>query len=112
MLDLHTPTYGTAIKKLRPNTRWILPERDLSRLEWDESNTVPRPSDDEIIAEYDRQMAEWNAKQYQRDRAEVYPDLDDQLDLLYHDIKSGVNLAEGKWVQAVEQIKAAHPKPE
>ncbi len=37
-------------------------------------------------------------------------DLKDQLDMLYHDIKSG-NLNNGKWITAIDAVKEKFPKP-
>jgi hypothetical protein len=66
--------------------------------------------DVELQAEIQRLAAEHEAKEYQRLRYFAYPDHRAQLDLLYHDIKSG-NLENGSWVQTIEAIKAQHPKP-
>ena len=108
--NVKTPSYGTAISKLRPDCVWIIYENDLSTLEWSSENTLPRPTDAEITAELDSQMTAFNAKQYQRDRQPEYPDLKSQLDMLYHDIKDG-KLDSGTWIAAVEAVKAKHPKP-
>ena len=35
----------------------------------------------------------------------------DQLDMLYHDIKSG-NIENGLFVQAIDKVKNKFPKPE
>lgn len=104
------PTYGMAITRIRPNCRWIIYENDLTKLEWQDEET-PRPNDAEIIAEHDRLVAEWQSRQYQRDRAPSYPPLEDQLDMLYHDLKSG-NLSDGTFAAAIEKIKEQYPKPE
>ena len=64
---------------------------------------------DDILAEYNTQMADFNAKQYQRDRQPEYPDLKSQLDMLYHDIKDN-KLDSGTWIAAVEAIKTKYPK--
>ena len=105
-----TPSYGSAIRKIRPDSVWIIYENDLSTLEWSSENSLPRPSDDDILAEYNTQMADFNAKQYQRDRQPEYPDLKSQLDMLYHDIKDN-KLDSGTWIAAVEAVKTKHPKP-
>lgn len=36
-----------------------------------------------------------------------YPPITEQLDMLYHDAKNGTT----KWVETIEAVKAAHPKP-
>ena len=102
--NVKTPSYGSAISKIRPDCVWIIYENDLSTLEWSSENTLPRPTDAEITAELDSQMTAFNAKQPE------YPDLKSQLDMLYHDIKDG-KLDSGTWIAAVEAVKAKHPKP-
>ena len=48
---------------------------------------------------------DYDSKKYQRDRAEVYPSWQNQLDKIYHD---GVT----KWKsEMIDPIKDAHPKP-
>ena len=48
---------------------------------------------------------------YREDRYAHYPSIVDQLDMLYHDLKSG-NLNSGKWVTALTEVKQSFPKPE
>ena len=47
------------------------------------------------------------ATQYQRDRKEEYPSIEDQLDMIYWDKKNGTTV----WDDAVEAVKAKYPKP-
>ncbi len=49
---------------------------------------------------------EYDSKSYQRDRE--YPAIGDQLDLIYWDKINGTE----KWKEAIEKVKADHPKPE
>ena len=90
---------------LRPNAAFRIVE---DNLEWLTDDVTP-PTDAEIQDEIDRLQAEYDAKQYQRDR--VYPSIGDQLDMLYHDIKAGT-LETGDWITAIEQVKTNNPKPE
>ena len=48
---------------------------------------------------------------YREERFAHYPTIANQLDMIYHDIKAG-NLATGKWVTAIDEIKRTFPKPE
>jgi len=61
-----------------------------------------------LIAERDRLQAEYDANQYQRDRAVAYPSLQDQADMAYWDRKNGTTTLD----DAIDAVKAAHPKPE
>ena len=46
---------------------------------------------------------------YQRDRK--YPELGEQLDLLYHDMTAGKGDKTGEWYKAVNKVKTDNPKP-
>jgi hypothetical protein len=56
-----------------------------------------------IEAEIARLQAEYEAKQYQRDRATEYPSIADQLDTLYH---GGYDA----WKAQVKAVKDKYPK--
>ena len=52
---------------------------------------------------------EYNEKnQYQRDRQ--YPDIGDQLDMLFHDMTAGNGSKTGKWYKAIAKVKSDNPK--
>lgn len=57
-----------------------------------------------VQAEITRLQADYEAKQYQRDRAAAYPSIADQLDLLYHGGYDG-------WKAAIDAVKQEFPKP-
>ena len=65
-------------------------------------------TDEEYDAEVIRLQAEWTANQYQRDRQ--YPDLGEQLDLLFHDMTAGKGTKSGEWYKAIAKVKADNPK--
>ena len=48
--------------------------------------------------------AEFAKQDYKNKR--IYPDLGEQLDLLYWDKKNGTN----KWVEAIDKVKSDNPK--
>ena len=50
--------------------------------------------------------AEYDANQYQRDRAEAYPSLQDQADMAYWDRKNGTTTLD----DAISAVKAEFPK--
>ena len=50
-------------------------------------------------------QADYDANQYQRDRAVAYPSTADQLDLLYHQGIEG-------WKAEIKKVKDQFPKPE
>ena len=60
-----------------------------------------------VQKEFDRQKAEYDALQYQRDRATSYPSIQDQLDMQYHDTVNGTTT----WKDAIAKVKTDNPKP-
>ena len=52
---------------------------------------------------------DFDNKQYQRDRQ--YPELGEQLDMLFHDMTAGKGDKTGEWYKAIAKVKADHPKP-
>ena len=58
-----------------------------------------------ITAEVKRLQADYDAKQYQRDR--VYPSIQEQLDMQYWDSVNGTTT----WKDAVAKVKLDNPKP-
>jgi hypothetical protein len=48
------------------------------------------------------------ATQYQRDR--LYPQIGEQLDMLFHDMTAGKGSKTGEWYKAIAKVKADHPK--
>jgi len=60
----------------------------------------------EINKELNILIAEYNAKQYQRDRAKAYPSIQEQLDMQYWDKVNGTD----NWEQAINAVKAKYPK--
>ena len=75
----------SAINSLRPNAEWTLRGDEL---EWHDTNQT-QPTEEEIQAEITRLQAEYDANQYQRDRAKQYKPVTDQLDMLWHAIDTG-----------------------
>ena len=89
-----------AILSLRPGAEWMLNGNDLTWL--DQSQT--QPTESEISAEMVRLEADYQAKQYQRNRAAEYPSFADQFDTLYH---GGYDA----WKAQIDAIKLKYPKP-
>ena len=52
--------------------------------------------------------SEYDALQYQRDRAVSFPTWQEQMDMQYHDELNGTTT----WKDAVAKVKADNPKPE
>ena len=93
-----------AILKINPNANVSVNAEDINQITW-LNGTTPIAAN-EILAKQQELIAEYNAKQYQRDRAVDYPSLADQLDMQYWDKINGTN----KWQQAINAVKQKYPK--
>ena len=100
-----------AILKINPNAKVTvkgddIENRDLGKvtIEWLDG-TTPIPNAD-IEAKMVELQADYDAKQYQRDRASKYPELKEQLDMQYKDLLNGTTT----WKDAIAKIKSDNPK--
>lgn len=89
-----------AIHSLKPGAQWILNNDHLVWL----STEQTEPTEAEIQAEIVRLQADYQAKQYQRNRAKEYPSFAEQFDTLYH---GGYDA----WKAQIDAIKSKYPKP-
>tara|TARA_B100000131_G_scaffold101892_1_gene98920 strand:- start:70 stop:387 length:318 start_codon:yes stop_codon:yes gene_type:complete len=79
----------------------------LSKIEFVEGFTN-LPTEEAIQAKIIELQANYDANQYQRDRAIAYPSIQEQLDMIYWDKKNGTK----NWEEAINKVKADNPKPE
>ena len=94
-----------AILKINPNAQVSVNADDINQITW-LNGTTPIPAN-EILAKQQELIAEYNAKQYQRDRAKDYPSIQEQLDMQYWDKVNNTN----NWQTKVNEIKVKYPKP-
>ena len=95
-------TVFKAIIKINPNAVVTVSGNDINTIEW-HNGTTPIPKAD-IEAKMVEVQAEYDVKQYQRDR--VYPSIGDQLDMQYKDLLNGTTT----WKDAVAKVKSDNPK--
>ena len=93
-----------AILKINPTAQVSVNDDDINQITW-HNGTTPIPAN-EILAKQQELIAEYNSKQYQRDRAKDYPSIQEQLDMQYWDKINGTN----KWQQAINAVKQKYPK--
>ena len=63
-------------------------------------------------AEYTRaQELDEETNGYKYDRENEYPEIKEQLDLLYHDMTAGKGDKTGEWYKAIKKVKDDNPKP-
>ena len=91
-----------AIQSLRPDSEWSMSD---GVIEWHDTNQT-QPTESEIQAEITRLQAEYDANQYQRDRATAYPSIQEQLDMQYWDKVNGTTT----WQDAIAKVKTDIPK--
>ncbi len=91
-----------AILLINPNAKFSVNADDLDQITW-LNGTTPIPVAD-IEAKMVEVQADYDAKQYQRDR--VYPSIQDQLDMQYWDKVNGTTT----WKDAVAKVKSDNPK--
>jgi len=90
-----------AIRKINLNAEVSVSGNDINNITW-ENGTTPIPKAD-IEAKMVEVQAEYDAKQYQRDRAKEYPSIADQLDDIYH---NGIDA----WKVKIKTTKDKYPK--
>ena len=95
-----------AILKINPNAEVSVSGEDINTCEitW-YNGTTPIPKAD-IEAKMVEVQAEYDANQYQRDRATAYPTIQEQLDMQYWDNVNGTT----NWEDAIAKVKADNPK--
>ena len=108
-IEYPIPGVDSAIKTLCPGARYDLSCNKF--VEWEDDEGREPPDWKEVEAEIVRQVKIYNYYLYERNREEQYPEIKDQLDMLYHDLKSG-NLNNGTWITAIDAVKENNPKPE
>ena len=93
----------SAVLSINPSAQITVIDENFDNITWHEGTDEISKSD--IEAKMAELKADYDSKQYQRDRAETYPSWQDQLDKIYHD---GVT----KWKsEMIDPIKDANPKP-
>lgn len=90
-----------SILAINPNAQVTVDEDDVKQIKW-HNNTTPIAETD-ILAKQKELQTAYDNNAYQRDRAEEYPSIADQLDDLYHNGIDG-------WKTTIKAIKDKHPK--
>ena len=93
-----------AILKINPNAEVVVRDNDINNIEW-HNGTTPIPVAD-IEAKMTELQAEYDANEYQRERATAYPSIQEQLDMQYWDKVNGTT----KWENAIAKVKSDIPK--
>jgi len=94
-----------AILKINPNAEFSVNANDMNQITW-LNGTTPIPKAD-IEAKMVEVQADYDANQYQRDRATAYPSIQEQLDMQYWDKINGTT----NWEDAIAKVKSDIAKP-
>ena len=90
-----------SILAINPNAEVTVRADDIKQITW-HGDTTPIAEAD-ILAKQAELQADYEAKEYQRNRASEYPSIADQLDDLYHNGIDG-------WKSSIKAIKDKYPK--
>jgi len=96
--------FSEAVFSLVPNAKLVIRGQSYEGLEWFDDR--PKPTEAEITAEMSRLQAEYDNNEYQRQRAQAYPSIAEQLDMQYWDKRNGTTT----WADAIAATKAKYPK--
>ena len=93
-----------AILKINPTAEFTIHGGNINTIEW-LNGTTPIPVAD-IEAKMTELQAEYDANEYQRERATAYPSIQEQLDMQYWDKVNGTT----NWEDAIAKVKSDIPK--
>ena len=93
-----------SILAINPKAQVSVNANDINQITW-HNGTTPIPTN-EILAKQQELIAEYNSKQYQRDRAKEYPDFKEYLD----GIVKGDQAQIDKYIADCLAIKTKYPK--
>jgi hypothetical protein len=92
-----------SILAIKSDAQVSIEDNDVTKITWHDDNPT-NITNEQILSKQLELQAEYDAKQYQRDR--VYPSIGDQLDMQYKDLLNGTTT----WKDAVAKVKSDNPK--
>ena len=99
----------SAIKAIKADAHVTVNGETVEGIIWHDDNPT-NITNQQILDKQVELQADYDAKQYQRDRAAEYPELGEQLDKLYHDINNGTLTTSGGFFTALDAVKTKYPK--
>ena len=93
----------TSIKAIKADAHVTVNGETVEGIIWHDDNPT-NITNDQILAKQAELQADFDAKQYQRDREKEYPVIVDQLDDIYHNGIDG-------WKATIKATKDKYPKP-
>ena len=95
-----------SIQKINPKASVTVRGTDINTCTFEWLNGTTPISKADIEAKMVEVQAEYDANQYQRDRATAYPSIQEQLDMQYWDKVNGTT----NWEDAIAKVKSDNPK--
>ena len=92
-----------AILKLYPNVKSVSDAFGA----FDQNHNLVEVDENLVQEKIAELQAEYDSKQYQRDRAVRYPSIQEQLDMQYWDSVNGTTT----WKDTIAKVKSDNPKP-
>jgi len=97
-----------SILAINSNAKFTVFAEDASTVVWLEDTTPIAEAD--ILAKQKELQTAYENNAYQRNRANEYPEIKEQLDLLYKDMLSDKGDKTGAWFAAVKAVKDKYSK--
>ena len=94
---------ASSILAINSKAQFSVKNEDVTKITW-HNETAPIAEADILAKQKELQTAYDNIK-YQRDRAESYPSIGDQLDMIYH-----AGVGGDAFQAAIKAVKDKHPK--
>ena len=92
-----------SILAINPKAEVSVEENDVKKITWHNDTTTIAEAD--ILAKQKELVTAYDNNKYQRDRAEAYPSIGEQLDLIYH-----AGVGGDAFQAAIKAVKDKHPK--
>jgi len=92
-----------SILATNPKAEVSVEENDVKKITWHNDTTTIAEAD--ILAKQKELVTAYDNNKYQRDRAEAYPSIGEQLDLIYH-----AGVGGDAFQAAIKAVKDKHPK--
>ena len=93
---------SSTILEIKSDAQVSIEDNDITKIIWHDENPT-NITKAQILAKQIKLQSDYDAKQYQRDRAKEYPLMADQLDDIFH---NGID----SWKASIQIIKDKYPK--
>ena len=94
-----------AIVELKSDAQVSIEDNDVTKITWHDDNPT-NITNTAILAKQAELQTAYDNNKYQRDRANSYPSIQEQLDMQYKDLLNGTTT----WKDAVAKVKSDNPK--